>query len=244
MTYSTGLRATRIQAKRKKRQKLTIFVASLAAIVLFAWLFFQLGQYNLESNQASLRSENEKAIQELNDTTKKIESLEQLIEKAKAETKTWSERYQRDVPQGAGKDLYEIMRQKMEEGISVDRLSFVIRNTQPTSKCSEKPIIKKILLKAGGKSNINDKTSFFDDQLIFQGEGKPHKNPDGSLEFWFDPQAPISVTLTHMTGKSHVANGVLPFQTNFIVGNHNYLFNIRSGPRGYVHVSGTLCDYP
>lgn len=244
MSFSTGLRATRIQTKRKKRQKTALFLMSLCALGFFAWLFFQFGKYHVESKQNAIEQAHEKALLSLQEMSSKMEALEQAIVSAKEETKTWSERYQRDVPEGVGKDLYEMIQKKMEEGISVDRLSFVLRNTQQSSKCSEKPIIKKILLKSNGKQGAPEKVSFFEDKVSFQGEGKPTKNPNGTYEFWFDPQAPISIVLNHVSGKKHETNGVLPFQSNFIVGDQNYVFNIRSGPRGYVYVSGIECSYP
>jgi cell division protein FtsB len=244
MSYGIGLRTTRVQARRKKRQKVILFLCVLGIIFLFGWFFYKLGTYKIENKEALLLSENEKAQQNLQILTEKIEALEQNMDKALSETKTWQERYQRDVPQGLGKDLYDVMRDKLESGISVDRLSFVIRNTEKESKCSEKPIVKKILLKAGAKSTNTETVPFFDDQLFLQGMGMPQKNADGSHEFWFDPQLPVTIYLNHVTGKKHEAKGVLPFQTNFIVGDHNYHFNVRSGPRGYVHVSGTICNYP
>lgn len=238
-----GLRAAHTQAKQQQRKRLYIFLSILAICLALTYLGYRIGVHQTELIHASMLDDIDSRRDELWAYKKQIDELRQKTEFAIAESKTWQERYAHEIPTGPTKELYEILTKRLEEGLEPERLSFVLRHAQPAPKCLAAPIAKKVPIGIKGHSSPQN-IAFFDGDVLLQGEGTFTKNQKGAREFWFDPKNAISITLSHATGKKHVATGKLPFQTLLQVDDKAYHFNFRAGPKGYCFVSANICDYP
>lgn len=239
---SFGLRAAHTQARQQKRKRVFITAAIFLLCFVMGYSAYRLGIHQTELIHEDMLNDINTRRSELSAYQRQVEELNHEKEIAKAESKTWEDRYNREIPTGSTKELYEILTKRLEEGVPAERLSFVIRHAQAAPKCLEKPISKKIPIGVPGAAA--GKTTFFDGMLMIEGKGLAAKNQQGAKEFWFDPKNAISIELSHVTGKSHAVTGKLPFETLLQVGDKIYHINLRAGPRGYCFVSATECDYP
>ena len=68
---------------------------------------------------------------------------------------------------------------------------------------------------------------------------------EGKAEAWFDPGQPITVSFTHIGGKTSRKTSALPFQHAIVVGEREHRFQVVASERqGFVEVSGDSCQFP
>jgi hypothetical protein len=242
---SFGLKRNRRDLKRKRQKSMFKFLFFIMLIGVFAWLFFQFGQYTSQNNIDNLQTINQELSSNIKELEEKLLSTSQNIAISKAETKNLQERYNKDVPTGETKKLFDLMSKRIKDGVSHKRISYVLENVQQKSRCSDQIFTKRLSVYTNSKPRKTPTTTnLFNSDLIISAKGQPVVNKDGSIEYWFDPQKPVTLDIKHIKGQSHQVTGDLPFDTNFTVDDIEYRLNIRSGPRDYIYISGVTCQFP
>ena len=161
-----------------------------------------------------------------------------------AEVKGREAGLKQQVPPENLRKLMELLQGKVNNGVPVDRLEFIIGAAQAQRSCDPAPTTKRFFVQTPVHQTPGALASFGDNAITITADGNPTVNPDGKLEAWFDPVQPVTITFAETKGATTKATGVLPLQRSMVVGNFEYKFTIAAGARGIVNVTQERCRYP
>jgi len=239
-----GLREER---KRRRRQfRWSVFKWGLAFCVIAAAgvYAYQSGSRLAEAEVARLQRE----IVSLSSTVAELErqnsEQQSAIAAERNRAEDWRQRYDKDVPAGEIKELFDLVQEKLSAGVAVDRMRFVIGAAENQRECDKAPVTKRFLVKTPLYQGQDDSVRFADGAITVTALGTPAKDAAGNLEAWFDPAEPLSVRITHIGGKVSEFSGKIPLHPSVVVGDSEYRFTVVAGGRGFVKVSGDKCKYP
>lgn len=168
------------------------------------------------------------------------------LEVARALAEDWQRRYERDVATGDDKILIDALRRKLADGISHDRLEFIIGAAEERRECEDAPATKRFIvttpLHRGDRASA---VGYNNGEIVVSAAGASMRDADGNPEAWFDPAQPVTVNLVTLSGQSIEETGVLPLYPSVILGEAEYRLSVLAGPnRGFAQVSIQKCRYP
>lgn len=156
-----------------------------------------------------------------------------------------AERYQRDVPTGARRELLSLIDRRLEEGVPPERLRFVVAEAQPREACAEAVETKRFLLTTPVAVSRDNTVSFGDGRITVTGQGTPARDDDGRPEAWFDPAQAVSIRFLKLDGAVSLAEGTLPLTHRLVDGDREWRFQVRPhAERGFVEVTAQTCAFP
>ncbi len=169
----------------------------------------------------------------------------QRADEAESRAQAAQERYQAEVPQGALRDLLLRIEAAVEEGVAPERLAFVIEQSGLPQECAGAPETKRFYVRTPVSSGPVSAVRFGDGRIIVTGDGVPVRNEQGQPEAWFDPTAPVQLTLQTIGGRSEAVEGVLPINHAMVVDGREYRFNVVPGERrGFIEMTAQSCTFP
>jgi hypothetical protein len=241
---SLGLRERRSHRRRQLRWRLFKWTVTLAAIVAAGLYSYETGNRLAEREVARLHEE----IQTL---TLRIEELEQdnvkLADAAAASDRgaqDWQQRYRQDIPSGEAKTLYELMQRKLQDGVGLERLSFVLEQARNQENCSEEVETKRFYVKTPLYKGANAAVGFGDSSITVTAQGAASVDAAGNAQAQYDPAQPVVVRFAQLGGATSEASGLLPLHHAVIIGDREYRFSMVAGASGMMNVSGGRCSYP
>ena len=163
--------------------------------------------------------------------------------RAEAALAAAEERYARDIPRDARKNLLERIDRRIAAGVWAERLGSVIDVTENDRIC-EPPVTRRILLRTPTTTGGGTSATFGDNQISVSGEGTPARDASNNLEAWFDPEKPVTIRFTQLGGEASEASGRLPLQHAMVVAGFEYRFTVNPSARGLVAVTGDRCRHP
>ncbi|MBU2091946.1 MAG: hypothetical protein KKB63_15410, partial [Alphaproteobacteria bacterium] len=155
----------------------------------------------------------------------------------------WQTRYEREVPRQELRPLMGLIEQRLKDGVTLDRLSFVVGQASSVRDCQGAET-KRFLVRTPLASSANSYVTFANNTLTVSALGETALNAEGRPEAWFDPEKPMTVTVTKIGGEEKVATGPLPLTQSVVVGSVEHRFSVIAGPRGFVQVTADRCRYP
>lgn len=205
---------------------------------------FFIGGQNAVVNNGTLKLE----IEDLNG---RLKTLQDQLTTVRAEAQTSASRleqlksqYEKDLPQdGPMRDIIEMVKKQIDDGMAPDRLAFVIRSARPPRNCSD-PTSKRFMIKTPAYKGSDSVVSVGEGAVVISGAGASSKSRVGQVESWFDPTQAIHVTFKTSTGETETKSGVLPLQHSVIAGGKEYRFTLTEGEKSFVKVTFDSCDYP
>lgn len=209
----------------------------------FGFGFF-LGQQNAVVQNGTLKME-------VSDLTTRLKASQDELTSVRAEAQTATSRleqlrsqYEKDMPQdGPMREIVDMIRKQIEDGMAPDRLAFVIRSARPPRNCSD-PSSKRFIIKTPAYKGADSVVSVGEGAVVVSGVGVSAKSRDGQLESWFDPTQSVNVTFKTSNGDVENKGGVLPFQHSIIANGKEYRFTLTEGEKSFVKVTFDSCDYP
>lgn len=216
-----------------------ILAAVCAALLQIYWAGERHGQREagvLSERMAALEEENRRLAGE----RVEADAARRLAEAAVAAAE---ERYARDIPRDARKDLLERIDRRLAAGVSAERLGSVIDVTANDRVC-DPPVTRRILLRTPTVTGGGTSVTFGDNQISVSGEGTPARDATNNLEAWFDPEKPVTIRFTQLGGEVIEASGRLPLQHAMVVAGFEYRFTVNPSARGLVAVTGDRCRHP
>lgn len=169
-------------------------------------------------------------------------------EQAKAATErafAIADRYKRDVPQGERADLLRLIDQKRAEGLSVERLIFVVEVAREAQVCEEEVETKRFILPTPVAVTRDGSVSFGENRITVTGQGTPSRDDEGRPQGWFDVAEPVQIRFLKLDGEVTFADGLLPLVHRLVDGEREWRFQIRArDERGMVEITGEACAYP
>lgn len=188
---------------------------------------------------------------EVEDMTGKIKSLQDELTTVRAESQTSASRYEqlktqyeKDFPSdGPMRDIVEMVRKQIADGMDPDRLAFVLRSARPPRNCSD-PSSKRFMIKTPAYKGSDSLVTVGEGAVVITGIGDSAQSREGHLESWFDPTQPVHLTFKSANGDVEKKSGVLPIQHSMISKGREYRFTLSEGEKSFVKVTFDSCDYP
>lgn len=230
-----------LERDRRRNNKI---MAAMIFFVVLAIICFWLGRQHAAFQVNSLQNETE-------ESRLQIAKLQDEVIKLRAEAQTFKsrfdqlqEQYNQELPgEGPLREIIELVRKQVSDGMSAERLAFVIRSARPPNNCTD-PASKRFMVKTPAYTGPDSSASFGEGAVIIQGTGTSSRNQKGEAQAWFDPSQPVSVTFKTTEGLNEVKTSVLPIQYSLIAGGREYRFTLSEGEKSFVKVTFDSCDYP
>ena len=220
--------------------RLVLFVALIGATAIVS---YQFGIEDLESQVRGYQQE----IFELENRQSQLEqetaNLRVAAARAKLTVEEWERRYAADVPGGERRRMLELATERLQAGVSPDRLAFLIKSADDPRDC-EPVESKRFLVRTPLYDGKNTVVSFADDAIVVSGSGESAKTADGLPQAWFDPQLPVSVEIKRIDGEVRQVAGVLPLNGSIVQGGTEHRFQMRAGATGFIQIAAEKCAYP
>jgi len=233
-----GLYETRSRRQRRIRWAAVRWVLASALAVGAAAFAYEVGSSQEQHQLAELRAQ----VEEL---SVQLGALQQHNTELQAGVMVVEERLrdaQKEIPSGPIADLLNRMQEKIDAGVDIERLQFLVNAAANTPRCSEKPVSKRFMVQTLLFAGANDSVAFADGTITVTARGESAVSADGNVEAWFDPAQPIKLILTLIGGRVAEVSGKLPLHTSVVVGDREYRFTATAGPQGFVQVTGERCD--
>ena len=241
---SLGLHERRAKRRRKFWWGVIKWLIALAIIGALGVKAYYTGS---DIAQRDLIAEQEKTARltgELASLNQSVEDLQAQLDSAKRSASDWQKKYETDVPTGALKDVLDLASGKLDSGVEMDRLRFLIDSAQNERSCDKAPVTKRFFVGTDLYSGANDSVTFAKSAITITAKGESAKDAAGNVEAWYDAAQPLNVNFTLLGGKNIEESGKLPLHRSVVINNSEYRFSLTEGPRGFVIISGDRCDYP
>ncbi len=185
---------------------------------------------DLELDNESLRTELTGALTVKQEADMRYESLQKEMEAL--------------VPsKGPLRELLDLLKVRLEEGASPERLSFVIRSARPPRNCTD-PDTKRFIVATPTYKGPDSVISLDDGIVVITAKGESARNSGGQPEAWFDQGQPITVSFKKFGGEVETKTGVLPMTTSMVINDREYRFSLSAGAKSFMKVTYDSCDYP
>lgn len=242
---SLGLHETRLRRRRQRRWAVIKFLLIVGALGGSLALAYELGKQIAGAEMDALRAELKKSQQEQESFESQRSQLQAEVARAKQSEERWHQRYQADVPQGEVADILGLVRQRLSQGIPVDRIRFVVESVKAERTCANKPETKRFIVRTPISTGGADSIGFADGTITVTATGASAIDDQGRPNAWFDPAKPLQFSVTPLGGKPKQVEGELPLQFSLVRGSTEHLFSaVASDRRGFVEVTEDSCDYP
>lgn len=242
MSFGRYNLSSRYRQKNKERnQGIAMGVMVFLAV---ATSFFWMGRQHASIQISSLQKEVSKERQ-------LSTNLQTELTKLRAETQTANLRYDqlqqqiaKDLPEGGPiRDLIDLIRQQLGDGMSPERLAFVLRSARPPRNCTE-PEAKRFIVRTPTYTGSDSNVSFGEGAVTITGSGQSALNPTGVKEAWFDSAQPVTVTFKTADGRTEQKIGTLPIEYSLVSAGREYRFTLSEGEKSFIKVTFDSCDYP
>lgn len=234
------------RSRYRERASRRLNAAMLTIVVAFAFigLGFWAGRQHAVFQIASFKKEAETA-------TENARMLQDELTKVRAEGQTAASRlqqlqqqYDQELPaEGPIREMVKMLHKHLDDGMSPERLSFVIRSVRPPRNCTD-PASKRFMVKTPAYSGPDSSAAIGEGAVSISGIGASSRNKEGQLEAWFDPTQPVTVKFRISTGETEKKTGTLPIQHSLIAAGREYRFTLSEGEKSFIKVTFDSCDYP
>ena len=210
-------------------------------VLLFS---YQLGK--MQSNAIKKTKSHE--IQDLSSSKADLEKQVVLLKADLLTTQTkldaLTKQYDVDVGDKDLLTLNQLIHDRLDNGVTMERLKQVIAATSNIRNCSS-PDIKRFIVSTGTpvKGSVG-KVSFGSGLIVITGDGTPEINSRGGHETWYDPKQSVNITIAVKGGDTIHKQGVMPIRESVVQGNAEYRLTIAPGGRSYAEVTADQCAYP
>ena len=220
--------------------RFVVFAGMLAGA---AFMSYQAGIEELDSNVRGYQQEIHELESQQNALQQENANLRVAVERARLAVEEWERRYNADVATGPRRRLLELLGERLNAGVSPERLAFLVQSAEEPRKCQ--PVeSKRFLVRTPLHDGRNTVVSFAEDAIVVTGTGVPAKTADGLVQAWFDPLEPVTLVITRIDGTSREISGKLPLNGSIIQGGAEHRFQFRAGTNGFVQVAAERCAYP
>ncbi len=239
-----GLHESRRQRSRRKKLTFVKWLLFLACLVGAGYFAYVSGSELARLEVHSLSEELAQRIEAIETLEDENAQLRADLGNASLRERRWQQRYATEVPSGPAKELFAIVSRQLGNGITAERLAFVIEAADNERNCENAPVTKRFIVRTPVYQGANDSVTFANNSITVTAEGDPATNAQGNVEAWFDPDKPIKVVFTHLGGERVEARGLLPVHHSIVENAVEHRFTVRSGERGFVRITGDQCRYP
>lgn len=239
--YSSYNPRRRYQRKKDQRNK------KIMRIVLFLGLIsgtsYWLGGEAVKSSEYAYKQQFTRVKAENQDLESKVTELLAANQTLQRDFEKLQGKYHSEVPTGELKELSELAKQQLQDGISSERLEFVITSARPPRNCTS-PETKRFVIRTPHYRGPDSAVSFVNRSVTVTGSGEPSVSNGGKVQAWFDAGQEVEVKFSQLGGKDTIKKGLLPIHHAMVIGDKEHRFTVSKGNRSFVNVTSDTCDYP
>ncbi len=233
-------------ARRSRRQReqskqfwmvLAKFGVFLGIVGATAYYAYEAGTQLSAQEITDLKTEIERLSETEETRQQRLAELEASLTAAEERAADYRTRYEQVAP-AAVQAVLEKVREKMQAGLSPERLVFVVGQAQPPRNCTEAET-RRFLAKT---ENYDDANTWvrFNGVVTVSGRGRA---ANGGREQWYDAAQPVTMVFSPLGDREEEVSGQLPIQHSMIFKNKEYRFTASPGARGFIEVTADWCDY-
>ena len=233
-----GLYDTRLRRRRRIRWAVVRWILAGAAVAGAAAFAYEVGSSQEQHQLAELRAQVEDLSIRLGALRRQNTELQagaMVVEKRLRDA-------QKAIPRGPVADLLARVQEKLDAGVDIERLQFLVSAAANAPRCSGQPASKRFMVQTLLFAGANDSVSFADGTVTITARGESAVNADGNAEAWFDPAQRIKLILTLIGGRVSEVSGKLPLHTSVVVDDREHRFTASAGPQGFIQVTGERCN--
>ncbi len=226
--------------------RLVLGVGILVGIGFFLGKQYSMSELAAYKNQtASLQAERTTLLAEVTD-------LRGQVQTANTRFESMQETYQQAIPEGPVEELVSLMHQKIDEGVSPERLVHAVSNAQRPRKCTD-PETVRFVVSTPSFTGPESSVSIAEDAIVIKGVGASAHNDKGNAEAWYDPTKAVKLTFIttepkedgkEEVKKQEVKESVMPFTHAIVLKDKEYRFSAEEGAKSFVKIVYDICDYP
>lgn len=216
----------------------------LGIVALAGYYAYQVGDMLATQDVRRLQEDKERLADENDQLRLENASLLASIQTGVAEIGALEERYARNVPSPEMTELLDLVQERVNAGISRERIAFVISAAREQEECDFEPATKRFVLSTPIYQSAANTVRFAENTIMVRGEGEAQLNDAGKPLAWYDPAQPVTIRFTHIGGETSIVSGRLPLRHSVVVNDNEYRFNIVAGERSFVEVTGDRCVFP
>ncbi len=154
-------------------------------------------------------------------------------------------RYEAEVPKGPARELMGLVTERLENGVSPERIRLMLEAAGQKRSCDGKPATKRFLVRTPIYSGANDSVAFANGAITVTARGESALSERGAPEAWFDPARPVSLVFAALGGERIEASGLLPLHRSVVLNGDEYRFSATAAEtRGFVTVTADRCALP
>lgn len=222
---------------RQHKNKLTIALWLTVSTILAYWT------YSLAYDRSSKL--NHELQSKLDQIRTKNDSLRATATEAEARANTLQQKYATDAPHGATRQIMALVKERLESGVSPDRVAFLVAMAENDSECEQDTDTRRFLVQTPLTTGANSAISFSKDTITVTGWGLPSRDLNDNLQTWFDPAQKVTILFTLIGGQEHTSDGKLPLHHSMVTGDVEHRFTIKTGDiKGFVTVTEQRCRFP
>jgi hypothetical protein len=240
-----GFRERRKREAAKRRLAVLKWMLLIGGLAGLGWIAYAAGS---ELARHEVRKLEEQIVVLEGNLSGRVEEAETLLgqrDDALERLTTLQSRYEKDAPTGKPREIFELMRQQLDSGVSEDRLRFLIGTAGEAVRCDGNPEEKRFIVQTGLTRGKNDWVAFAGQTVVVRAKGEPVKTSDGRAQAWFNEEQPVTVTFTKIDGGESEAVGILPLHHSVIRGANEYRFVLtKSTARGFLQITSERCRLP
>ncbi len=236
ISHDPGGRYRRRTAETRRRVFLFVAVVGSACALSYHW-----GAENVRSGETAYKEQAEKLQGEKDSLEQTITSLRSDVQSTDVRYQQLEAKYQQDAPSGTFKQLTDVVKKQLNEGIQPQRLLSVIQSVRPPKNCTES-VTKRFVMQTPVYKGPHGNVTFGNGAITVTGEGEPAVSQSGSEEAWYDPGKPVSISFIQTGGKETVKKGLLPIEHSIVIANKEYRFTVAAGERSFISVTSDSCD--
>lgn len=236
-----GFRESRRGERTRQRSGAIKWLLLIVCLLALGGLAYAAGTELARGEVRTLKEQMRSLESDLSMITSRAESLQVERNDALARQKA----LQDQVPTGKARKLYELLTGQLEQGVTEERLAFLLRSAGEAVRCRNEPEQKRFIVQTGITRGTNDWVTFAGNAIVVRATGEPTPATGGAAHAWFDPEKPVTVTFTEINGAKSEATGILPLQHSVELGGDEYRFIITpASSRGFLQVTGDRCQLP
>ncbi len=243
---TNGLRGSRRRRRQTAQRVILKWLLALLVVATAGYYAYRTGTRLSEVRIETLEGEAALLSTKIGALSRVNEMQERDLAEARALAEEWQHKYERDVATGDDKILFDAVRRKLADGVSRDRLEFVIGAAEERRECEDAPAEKRFIvttpLHRGDRAGA---VGYGNGEIVVSAAGASMRDANGNPEAWFDPAQPVTVSVVTLSGQNAEETGVLPLYPSLILGEAEYRLSVLAGPnRGFAQVSIQKCRYP
>lgn len=225
---------------RRRRTRALLRNIFLLAVLAVAMIFaYQAGVEETKGREERLKAE----IDALELANTELERGQARADAALETAERALEDLQQRMPSDGLLHLNSLLAIKLEEGVPMERLEFLIESAAQPLDCTG-PETKRFILATPAYSGPNTSVAFADGRITVGGMGENALSLNGGVLGWFDPEKPVTITFTVIDGEHSEVSGDLPLHHSILLDDEEYRFMIAAGEQSLVSVTTDRCALP